>query len=90
MIFRYSNKTLSNSARSKDMIDKLITYRLPGVKEYWIVDQKQENVMVYVFDNFEIDKYKTFEMGSAAQSFVFKGLAADIEGLFTGLIQAGE
>jgi prevent-host-death family protein len=81
---------LSHSTRSKDMIDKLNTYRLSGVKEYWIVDQKQENVMVYVFDNFEIDKYKTFEMGSAAQSFVFKGLSADIEGLFTGLIQAGE
>ncbi|NLW47908.1 MAG: type II toxin-antitoxin system Phd/YefM family antitoxin [Firmicutes bacterium] len=81
---------LSSSTRSKDMIDKLNTYRLSGVKEYWIVDPKQENIVVYGFEEYEIDKYKTYEKGSIAQSFVFKGLSADIEGLFTGLIQMGE
>lgn len=81
---------LSNSTRSKDMIDKLNTYRLSGVKEYWLIDPKQENIMVYNFEDFEIDKYKTFEKGSAAQSFEFKGLAADVEGLFSGLVQVGE
>ena len=81
---------LSNSTRSKDMIDKLNTYRLSGVKEYWIVDLKQANIVVYSFEEFEIHRYKTYEKGSAVQSFVFKGLAADIEGLFTGLIQVGE
>ena len=77
---------LSDGTRSKDMIDKLNTYRLSGVKEYWIVDQKQENIMVYGFDNFEIDKYKTYEKGDLAQSLAFNGLAADIAGLFSEMI----
>ena len=81
---------LSNSTRSKDMIDKLNTYRLSGVKEYWMIDPKQKYILIYSFEDFEIDKYKTFEMGSVAQSFTFNGLSVDIEGLFTGLIQGEE
>jgi prevent-host-death family protein len=77
---------LSDSTRSKDMIDKLNTYRLSGMKEYWIIDQKQENIMVYGFDNFEIDKYKTYENGETAKSLVFTGLAADIGSLFEELL----
>ncbi len=77
---------LSDGTRTKDMIDKLNTYRLSGVREYWIVDQKQENVMVYGFDNYEIDKYKTYERGDVAKSLVFNGLSADIESLFNDLI----
>jgi prevent-host-death family protein len=77
---------LSDSTRSKDMIDKLNTYRLSGVKEYWIIDQKQQNIMVYGFDNYEIDKYKTFEKGAVAQSLVFDGLSTDVESLFNELL----
>jgi prevent-host-death family protein len=77
---------LSASTRSKDMIDKLNTYRLSGVKEYWIIDQKQQNIMVYGFDNYEIDKHKTFEKGDVAQSLVFNGLSADVTGLFNELL----
>jgi prevent-host-death family protein len=77
---------LSDSTRSKDMIDKLNTYRLSGVKEYWIIDQKQPNIMVYDFDNYEIDKYKTFEKGGTARSFMFGGLAVDVESLYHELI----
>jgi prevent-host-death family protein len=77
---------LSDSTRSKDMIDKLNTYRLSGVKEYWIIDQKQQNIMVYDFDNYEIDKYKTFEKGAVAQSQVFDGLTVDVTSLFDDLL----
>jgi prevent-host-death family protein len=77
---------LSDGTRSKDMIDKLNTYRLSGVKEYWIIDQKQENIMVYGFDNYEIDKYRTYEKGDVAQSLVFNGLSTDIAGLFNELL----
>lgn len=77
---------LSDGTRHKDMIDKLNTYRLSGVKEYWIVDQRQENIMVYGFDNHEIDKYKTYEKGEVARSLVFNGLATDITSLFEELI----
>ncbi len=77
---------LSDSTRSKDMIDKLNSYMLSQIKEYWIIDPKQETIMVYVFDNNDIDKVKTFEKGDSAQSFVFNGLSTDVKALFNELI----
>ncbi len=77
---------LSESTRSKDLIDKLNTFMLSGVEEYWIIDPKQESIMVYGFNNYEIDKFKTFEKGDMARSFVFNGLSADVEALFNELI----
>lgn len=77
---------LSDSTRSKDMIDKLNTYMLSGVKEYWIIDTKHESVMIYSFDQCEIDKFKVFEKGNVAVSILFSELSADVEGLFKELI----
>jgi len=77
---------LSESTRSKDMIDKLDTYRLSGVSEYWIIDLKQENILHYSFNNYEIDQYKIFRKGETARSFAFKGLTCDINQLFSDLI----
>jgi len=77
---------LSDSTRSKDMIDKLNTYMLSGVKEYWVIDTKQENILIYNFDDFQIDKFKTFEKGDIAGSLVFNGLSIDVEALFNELI----
>lgn len=78
--------SLSDSTRSKDMIDKLDTYRLRGVREYWLVDYKQINILVYGLDNFEIDNDMIFETEEAARSFEFSGLTADIDRLFSDLI----
>lgn len=77
---------LSDSTRTKDMIDKLNTYRLSGVKEYWIVDQKQKNIMVYGFADYEIDRYQTYQRGDVAQSLVFSGLSTDVKSLFDEMI----
>ena len=77
---------LSDSTRSKDMIDKLNTYMLSEVKEYWIIDTKQEIIMIYDFNNNGIDILKVFEKGDTARSLVFNGLSADVEGLFNELI----
>jgi prevent-host-death family protein len=77
---------LSDSTRNRDMIDKLNTYRLSGVNEYWLIDQKQENIMIYCFNKFEIDRYKIYEKGDIAKSIVFNDLLADIKDLFTNLI----
>ncbi|MCW3490196.1 type II toxin-antitoxin system Phd/YefM family antitoxin [Dethiobacter alkaliphilus] len=77
---------LSDSTRKKDMVEKLNTYMLSGVQEYWLVDQKQENIMIYYFADHEIDRYKIYEKGDDAQSMVFQGLAANIEKLFADLL----
>ena len=42
---------LSPSTRSKDMVLKLNKYCFAGVREYWIVDPKKENIMVYKFED---------------------------------------
>ena len=77
---------LSNTTRSKDMIDKLNAYRLSGVKEYWIIDPKQEQVIVHSFDSYEIDMFKTSEKGTVAQSLIFNGLSIDVKDLFNDLL----
>ena len=42
---------LSPSSRAKDCTIKLKKYMNAGVKEYWIVDPKNEKVIVYVFED---------------------------------------
>ncbi|MDO9579671.1 MAG: type II toxin-antitoxin system Phd/YefM family antitoxin [Bacteroidales bacterium] len=77
---------LSDNTRSKDMITKLDTYRLSGVQEYWIIDPKQESIMIYVFTNYEIYWVKTFEKGANAESQVFNGLSTNVDALFNELL----
>ncbi len=77
---------LSDSTRSKDMINKLDTYRLSGVKEYWVVDPKQEQVLIYDFKDCEIDGFQISKKGDIARSLVFKGLEAEVFELFHELI----
>ncbi len=77
---------LSESTRSKDMIDKLNTYMLSGVQEYWIIDTRQQSILVYSFAERGIDLFKHYEKGSMVESFVFKGLSADVKALFNDLI----
>ena len=42
-------EVLSDSTRSKDIIKKTAKYFDAGVKEYWIVDPKDEKITVYIF-----------------------------------------
>ncbi len=73
---------LSHSTRSKDMIEKLNTYMLSGVKEYWVVDPRQKKILIYIFKDFTIDEFFTYEKDQVAQSSAFKGLNAEINQVF--------
>ena len=42
---------LSPSTRSRDMVLKLKKYCFAGVREYWIADPKNKNIMVYKFED---------------------------------------
>ena len=57
---------LSPSTRSKDMVDKLNTYMLSGVKEYWIIDIKNKCVYIYKFLDYNIDNMKSYSIGETA------------------------
>ena len=76
---------LSDRTRKKDMVDKLNTYMLSGVEEYWIVDPKQENIMLYYFKEFEIDSYKIYDKKEITRSLAFEGLSVDNSELFSRL-----
>lgn len=73
---------LSKSTRSKDMVDKLNTFMLSGVKEFWIVDPAKHSVMVYSFSNYEIDEYITYLSGDILSSYFFKGLEIEVNQIF--------
>lgn len=77
---------LSNSTRSKDMVEKLNTYMLSGVREYWIIDTKQENILVYNFTDTEVDELRAFEKNHIASSISFEGLSVNVRDLFSDLL----
>lgn len=77
---------LSDNTRKKDMIEKLNTYMLSGVREYWILDQKQENILIYSFADHEIDRYQLYGKGAVARSTAFQGLTADVGNLYSDLL----
>lgn len=72
---------LSESTRSKDLVQKLNTYMLSGVEEYWIVDPKQKNIVIYVFESREIVHYQTYKGADTAASQVFAELKIALPGL---------
>ncbi len=76
---------LSTSTRSKDMVDKLNTYMLSGVQEYWVVDPKQRHVMVYRFDERTIEDLMVYKSGETIASGHFEGLGLDVNALFEDL-----
>ncbi|HET7627585.1 MAG TPA: type II toxin-antitoxin system prevent-host-death family antitoxin [Bacillales bacterium] len=77
-------EVLSPSTRSKDMIKKLDLYKQCAVKEYWIVDPINEQIMVYSLDNNDITDSKTF-LKSASQTLhspFFEGLEIPLQDVF--------
>lgn len=73
---------LSKSTRSKDMIDKLNTYMLSGVKEFWIVDPDTLSVLVYNFDNCNINDYASYRANEVLRSSFFEGLEIAVNDIF--------
>lgn len=70
-------EVLSESSISKDMVRKLQTYMLSGIKEYWIINPMTEEVMVYAFRDFEIISHATFKKGDGIKSFHFKDVQVE-------------
>jgi len=70
---------LSPSTRSKDMVDKLNTYMISGVKEFWVIDPKNESILVYSFKDYEINEFTAYRKEDTIESFNFEGL--EVKGL---------
>lgn len=81
-------EVLSPSSRNKDMLKKLDLYMQCGVSEYWILDLKNEQVLVYCFEDKNIAECKTYRRGGGikhAESVVFEGLKVSLDELFIGI-----
>lgn len=74
---------LSPSTRAKDMIDKLNTYSLSGVAEFWIVDPKNQSVLVYQFKDYSIEHFQSYNISDALTSYTFPCLNVAMRDIFT-------
>ena len=75
---------LSRSTRSKDMVDKLNTYMLSGVKEFWVIDPKNKSVLLYSFKDCEIDFHSVSKNDDIVKSYWFKDLEISLGDIFEG------
>lgn len=77
-------EVISESTRSKDMLKKLDLYMQCGVKEYWIVDPYNNQVLVYSFDNKDIVNSIAYGKGANVyvQSHYFNGLQVSLDDMF--------
>ncbi|MFD2117561.1 type II toxin-antitoxin system prevent-host-death family antitoxin [Paenibacillus yanchengensis] len=73
---------LSKSTRSKDMIDKLNTFMLSGVKEFWIIDPEKLTVLVYSFHDYNINEYTVYKSNEVVRSHIFEGLEIAVDTIF--------
>lgn len=75
-------EVLSESSRSKDIIQKMDLYMHGGVAEYWIVNPFSEEVNIYLFKKNQVENILTFKKKEIAESFVFQGLKIDLKEVF--------
>ena len=75
---------LSRSTRSKDMVDKLNTYMLSGVREFWVVDPDKRTVMIYGFSDFAVDEHASYKQDDVLVSYFFAGLRVGLADIFQG------
>jgi prevent-host-death family protein len=73
---------LSPSTRSRDMVDKLNTYMVSGVKEFWVVDPQKMTILVYGFKDLQIDEYALYKMEELVHSYWFDNLKASVKDVF--------
>ena len=72
---------LSKSSRAKDMITKLNLYMETGVKEFWLVDTDKKQIMLYSFENSQLEQLTTYDEGFI-KSIFFEGLTLNLSDIF--------
>lgn len=79
-------EVLSPSTRSKDMLKKLDLYKQCGVREYWIIDPQNVQILVYSLDKNDITNSKAYRKGADeyVQSDYFTGLQILLDDMFMG------
>lgn len=77
-------EVLSPSSRSKDAVTKLNLYKRCTVKEYWLVDPLNHQIIVYQLEDDDIVNHIAYIMSAdqEVQSFCFEGLSIPLREIF--------
>ena len=74
---------LSPSTRSKDMIKKLDLYMSSGIKEYWLVDIENQQILLYHFEDFLLKTMMSYHINQTFQSVLYEDLSFDVSTIFS-------
>jgi Uma2 family endonuclease len=75
-------EVLSESTKSRDLIQKLDLYMQSGVKEYWIANTASREIYIYIFDKYNIKNMLAYKGDERAKSNVFQGLGIQLRQVF--------
>ena len=73
---------LSPHTTKKDVQDKFDLYEESGVKEYWIVEPKNQTVEVFVLENEKYRRNQTYVSDDVIYCHTFEGLELDLKEVF--------
>lgn len=69
---------VSPSSKRMDYLIKLLKYQTAGVREYWIVDQDKNRIIVY---NFETENINEYTFNDIVQAGIYEDLEIDFNSL---------
>lgn len=77
---------LSPGNNKKELFHKYQVYEEFGVKEYWVVSQSDQNMLIYTLDSFgKFQPSKIFTLGEEITSSILPGFALNLDEVFKGL-----
>jgi len=75
-------EVLSESTRSRDLVQKLDLYMESGIREYWAVNTESKEIYIYTFTGYKLADIFTFKGQEQAQSVIFPGLSVSLPQVF--------
>lgn len=76
---------LSKGNNKKELQNKYEVYEECGVKEYWIINPEEQNLIVYTLINGNYKPSKLFTTGDEITTNILPGLIIDLEDIFSDL-----
>jgi Uma2 family endonuclease len=76
---------LSKGNNKKELQNKYEVYEEFGVKEYWIINLEEQNLMVYTLEDGNYKPSKLFTTGDEITTNILTGLVINLEDIFSDL-----
>jgi Uma2 family endonuclease len=73
---------LSKGNNKKELQNKYEVYEESGVKEYWIINTEEQNLMIYTLVDGTYQPSKLFTVGDEIQTPILPGLVVNLEDVF--------